>query len=146
MKKKFTDEQIQNTLCAGGDDEVSEIIAYIFEMAESGSPKYSYMVASWLWHGSYGMKKDTEKSDYYLDIAVRGLIPEAIYDYAARNDGKSDVAKRQSLSYYILAAVLGDSDAIKALSDHFLYGEVVEKNDFVSGALRKQYDYLKNDD
>jgi hypothetical protein len=50
---------------------------------------------------------------------------------------------RNAFSYYILAAVLGDADAMAALFEYFLYGSVVDTNYFIAGALKKHENHTR---
>lgn len=143
MKADYSKEEIDDILNNGDDAQLKSIAPAIMKKAEEGNVDFANIISDWLYHGRFGLDKDTQKAEYYLEIAVKALLPDAIYDYGLRCDGDSMEEDKKAFSYFILAAIMGDTDAIGAISDKFLYADSpLGSNDFISGALRKHQYYL----
>lgn len=143
MNDNLSEEEIYEILQNGSDNDCRKIVDHLFSGADGGNADFANIAADWLRYGRHGVEIDIVKSQKYLQMAVEELIPDAIYDYALSLDGDSDNENKRAFSYFILAAILGDGKAVGAVSDFFLYGTVVDKNDFISGALRKHQFYLE---
>lgn len=143
MKNDYSEKEIDKVLASSDDSKLKSIAPSLMEKAEQGNAEYANIISDWLYYGRFGLEKDIEKADFYLQIAVKALIPDAIYDYGLRSDGDTIEEGKKALSYFILAAVMGDTDAIDAISDKFLYdNDILGNNDFISSALRKHRYHL----
>ncbi|MEM9501420.1 MAG: hypothetical protein AAF941_06190, partial [Pseudomonadota bacterium] len=129
---------VDEILESGDESKYSEIAESLGKLALDGDPDYAIIISDWLYYGRFGLKRDVAKSFEYLKIAVDALVPDAVHDYAQRINGDEPESEKEALQYFVLAAVLGDTDAIDALSDMLLYEEsLIGRNDFVSAGLRK---------
>ena len=144
MIENHTENEIWDIVETGEDELCRKIFPLVVSAANDRNTHFANLLSDWLRYGRHGIEIDTEKSRVYLDVAVQGLIPDAIYDKGLALDGDTDADNMQAFSYFVLAAILGDTNAIEAVSDYFLYGTVVKNNDFISGALRKHSYYLKH--
>jgi TPR repeat protein len=144
MNDNYSEEDIYRILQNGSDEDRRKIVDHLFSGADGGNADFANIAADWLRYGRHGVEIDIERSKKYLATAVEALIPDAIYDYAMSLDGDEEKEKRSAFNYYILAAILGDVDAIDAVSEFFLYGDVTGNDDFISGALRKHAIHLRS--
>ncbi|HEY0314075.1 MAG TPA: hypothetical protein VGC56_16495 [Allosphingosinicella sp.] len=131
-----------NRILAGHDVSAQKlVIDSIIKDAQAGDARANYMIAKWHSAGIYGFKKSKKEFDRHIQVAIKRLLPDAIYDYGVMLDtgqGKPD----RAFGYYILAAVLGDADALDAVMKYFLYGHLVERDDFIVSSLQLRKDYL----
>lgn len=136
----------KNLLEALNSDDESSLRLMTSELLEAGltDPSFANIAADWLQYGRHGLERDPERARTYRKIAVNALIPDAVYDEALFLEGEGEALKVRAFSYYVLGAVLGDADAISALSEYFLYGEIVEEDYFIAGALAKHAKLVKN--
>lgn len=135
-------DALKRVLKTGSDEDLAEVADALFAAAE-GDPGFANIAADWLQYGRYGVVKDERRAATFRWKAVEALIPDAVYDHALILEAKDDVGTKAALPYYILAAVLGDADAIAALSEYFLYGEEFATDYFISGGLKKHENLLR---
>jgi len=129
-----------------GDDEALAGVASALISAAEEDPGFANIAADWLQYGRYGTTVNKEQAAYFRAKAVEALIPDAIYDHALILESEPDGGTKKALSYYILAGVLGDPDAISSLSEYFLYGEEVDADYFVAGALTKHANHIRQNE
>lgn len=113
----------------------------IVEEASAGDARANYMIAKWHSVGAFGFEKDKKKFDKHIKVAMKRLLPDAIYDYGVALDSERGEPDR-AFGYYVLAAILGDMDALDAVRRYFIYGQVVERDDFVASSIQMRKDYL----
>ena len=140
---EYSPQEITEILNGSNAKQIREIVKIIEDRASTGDARSNYMIAMWYRDGLHGFEKDKKKYNKHIKISIDKLLPDAIYDFGVSKDGKSYKKSRQALGYYILAAILGDEDAISVLIDHFVYGDILEKNDFVASSLKKRLDYCR---
>ena len=144
MNNIYSEDEIYKIVEDGDSETCNGIFSQLLAGADNGNIDFANIAADWLRYGRYVVDINIEKSQFYLRMAVKELVPDAIYDYGLSLDGDQDEQHMQAFSYFVLAAILGDANAVGAVSDYFLYGTVVDNNDFISGALRKHQNYLRN--
>ena len=129
----------------GNEEQLAEIVPALLSAAED-SPGFANIAADWLHYGRYGVAEDKERAAHFRAKAVDALIPDAVYDHALLVDAEEGGGPRRALPYYVLAATLGDADAISALSEYFLYGTEFETDYFIAGALTKHATLMRAKD
>jgi TPR repeat protein len=134
--------EISKILNGKNKEKITSVISDIKNRAASGDARANYMIAKWYLGGLFGFKEDKKQYKKYIKIAMTKLLPDAIYDYGVSRDGISKEKSREAVGYYIVASVLGDTDAIDALINCFIYGSGVEKDDFLASALKIHRDHL----
>lgn len=134
---------VRRILESEAHEEYPNIAGDLLEVA-TDIPGLANIASDWLEYGRFGLKKDAELAAFYRKIAIEALLPDAIYDHALILEGQGGEDQKRALGYYILSAVLGDPDAIRALSDFFLYGENSPADYFVSGSLRKHENLIRS--
>ena len=134
---------LDEIIARGSDQQRRDYFPKILETLENGDPTYANIASDWLRYGRFGIETNVEEANKYLDMGVKSMNPDSIYDYAFFLDGDSREERMEAFPYYLLSAILGNCDSVEMLSDYYLYGENVSQNDFVSGALRKHMHYLK---
>lgn len=84
------------------------------ELAKTGNPHAQYNVGL-LWEGGLGStpRNRAEASHWYLRSAQQGFVPAMV---RLANIQTTDGYKEAALSWYLLAARWGDTDAVSALS------------------------------
>jgi TPR repeat protein len=131
-----------NKILGGSDREKHRlVIDQIKAEASLGDARSNYMLAKWYSEGLFGFKRSKSKFNKHMKIAMRCLLPDAIYDYGVVLDSAEGKPER-AFGYYVLAAILGDLDAIDAVMRYFIYGLVVERDDFIASSLQIRKDYL----
>lgn len=135
-------EALIGLLETGSDDELAKAADALFAAA-ADDPGFANIAADWLQYGRYGVATDEKRAALFRAKAVEALIPDAIYDHALITESQADCGAKTALPYYILAAVLGDPDGMAALAEYFLYGEEVETDYFIAGALTKHANLIR---
>jgi TPR repeat protein len=142
LEPESSKDALINLLETGSDEELANAAGSLFAAAED-DPGFANIAADWLQYGRYGVGKDEKRAALFRAKAVDALIPDAVYDHALILEGGDEDGAKKALPYYILAAALGDPDAMSALSEYFLYGEGVEVDYFVAGALTKHANLIR---
>lgn len=135
--------RLHEILNGGSDEDLDKISNDLFQAAED-DPYFANIASDWLQYGRHGNDSDNERAAHFRKIAIEALVPDAIFDHALILDNGGSTQKSQALGYYVLSAILGDDDAIEALSNFFLYGESVHQDYFIAGALRKHVNLLRS--
>lgn len=141
---EHTPEEVSGILASADVERKSAIIEKIRRDADAGDPRANYMLAKWYLSGAFGFKKNKKAFESHIKIALNRLLPEAVYDYGVVIERRQK-DYRKAFGYYVLAAILGDVDAVDAVMKYFIYGDVVERDDFIASSLQMRKDYLKSE-
>jgi hypothetical protein len=136
-------DDLRRTLETGTEEDFAKISKSLLNAAKD-DPAFANIAADWLYYGRYGNSKNEELAASFRQKAIEALIPDAIYDHALILEGKGNSGARTALPYYVLSAVLGDPNAIGALSEYFLYGEEFNTDYFIAGALKKHENLIRD--
>jgi TPR repeat protein len=136
----YSPDRITEILSGSNDEDIASVIKYIKKEADKGDARANYMLAKWHRDGSFGFKKSKKDFIRFLKIAMDKMLPEAIYDYGVSVDGKSEDRSKKAMGYYVLASILGDADAMDALINYYVYGIVVEKDNFLASSIKMHKD------
>ena len=142
LEPQTSKDALINLLETGSDEELAKAAGSLFSAAED-DPGFANIAADWLQYGRYGVAKDEKRAALFRAKAIDALIPDAVYDHALIIESGADDGAKKALPFYILAAALGDPDAMSALSEYFLYGEEVDTDYFVAGALTKHANFIR---
>jgi tetratricopeptide (TPR) repeat protein len=135
MKRAKADDPValcqMGAKCYENQGDFKGAVEYLFKAAAMGDFEAHFNLSIMYAEGK-GVEKDTKKEVYHLEEAAIGGHPEARYNlgcYEGKNK-RHDRAKK----HYIIAAKLGDDDALEVVKEGFAAG-LVSKDEYAA-ALR----------
>eukprot|EP00984_Skeletonema_dohrnii_P029882 scaffold20823_cov101-Skeletonema_dohrnii-CCMP3373.AAC.6 len=123
-------------MCAEGmnqcdKEDYSSAFEYFARAAELGDVDAHYWL-SHLYHNGHGVEKDRGKDIYHLEEAAIGGHSGARFNLGCEEEESGNIER--AAKHFIISAILGDDDSIKALMEYFKEG-FVSKDD-LAAALR----------
>ena len=117
-------EDARRKLQSDNADEQRAGVALVEQLHAAGDALAAYAIGTWFLHGSHGYPRAPEKAAPYLQYAAERRAPEAAYDLATliEEDRLGARPRRDAFGYYVVAAAMGDRDAIEEVARCFYWG------------------------
>jgi TPR repeat protein len=100
-------------------------VRMVQDLAGAGDALATYAVGTWHLHGVHGFTVDTVKATECFKIAAENLIPEALFDLGQTEEilATDRNRNRRAFGNYVVAAILGDLDALEEVQRCFYWGK-----------------------
>lgn len=108
--------------------------------SNKGDDRATYALATWFLFGNDVVKKDEAIGVSMLNTLRNSFVAEALFDLAVSYDYGRHVEQDDyaAFSFYMRAALLGDTASCSQISQFYAEGIIVEPDDELSNAWRKR--------
>jgi TPR repeat protein len=115
---------------------LNEAFELLTAASNKGDDRATYALATWYLFGNEVVDKDEERGVCMLIALHDSLVAEALFDLAVSYDLGRYVQQddHKAFSFYMKAALLGDSDSCRQVSQFYAEGTVVGHDEALSKA------------
>lgn len=118
----------------------SKVLEFIMAASAEGDDRATYSLSTCYYFGVWGVEIDAKRAHNLALTLEQSNIAEAIFNLAVDFDlGKNTKRNpKRAFSLYLKAALLGDKEACKQVSQFFESGELVQKDKIIALEWKKR--------